>query len=203
MSAPQNFRSSFNGFNREDVVRYLEYINARHHSQMDQLSGELEYMRQQLEQYQSSPMADAEIEALQTQCASLQAQLEDSLSIRRALEARCNGLERELEEAIAAKKHAEEAHSATRCHVEQELEAYRRAERMERLARERAELVYNRTNGILSDATSQVDGVADQIGALADTVMQQLEQLRGIVGTSKDALKSASESLYGLRAEEE
>ena len=178
MSAPQNFRTSFNGFNREDVVRYLEYLNARHHSQMEQMNGELEYLRQQLEQYQDSPMVANEIEALQAQCASLQAQLEDSLSIRRALEARCNGLERELE-------------------------AYRRAERMERLARERAELVYDRTNGILADATARVDGVADQIGTLADTVMEQLEQLRSVVGTSKDALKSAADSLYGLRAEEE
>ena len=196
MAAPQNFRTSFNGFNREDVVRYLEYINARHHSQTEQLSSEIEYLRQQLDQYQSGPMVTDEIDALQTQCASLQAQLEESLSIRRALEARCNGLERELEEAIAAKKQAEEAHSATCCHVEQELEAYRRA-------RERAELVYDRTNGILADATAQVDGVADQIGSLADTVMEQLEQLRSVVGTSKDALKSAASSLYGLRSEEE
>ena len=28
MSTPQNFRSAFNGFNREDVVHYLEYISA-------------------------------------------------------------------------------------------------------------------------------------------------------------------------------
>ena len=203
MSAPQNFRTSFNGFNREDVVRYIEYLNSRHRSQMDQLGGELDYLRHQLEQYQNGPTAAAELEALQAQCASMQAQLEESLSIRCALEARCNGLERELEEAVAARKEAEQAHSATRCHIEQELEAYRRAERMERMARERAELVYSRTNGILADATAQVDGVADQIGALADTVMQQLEQLKGVVGTSKDALKSAAGSLYGLRPEEE
>ena len=203
MSAPQNFRTSFNGFNREDVVRYLEYINTRHNSQLEQLSSENEYLRQQLDQYQDAPVATDEIEALQAQCAALQAQLEDSLSIRRALEARCNGLERELEEALAAKAQAEEAHTAVRCNVEQELEAYRRAERMERLARERAELVYDRTNGILADATARVDGVADQIGTLAGTVMEQLEQLRGVVGASKDALKSAADSLYSLRAEEE
>ena len=203
MSAPQNFRTSFNGFNREDVVRYLEYLNSKHHAQVNQLTGEADYLRHQLEQYQDGPTVAAEIEALQTQCASLQTQLEESLSIRKALEARCNGLQRELDEAVAAKRQAEEAHSATRCHVEQELEAYRRAERTERLARERAALVYDRTNGILADATAQVDGVADRIGDLADTVMQQLEQLRGVVGSSKEALKSASESLYSLRPEEE
>ena len=38
MSAPQNFRSAFNGFNREDVVRYLEYINTKHTTQVNQLN---------------------------------------------------------------------------------------------------------------------------------------------------------------------
>ena len=38
MSAPQNFRTSFNGFNREDVVHYLEYLNSRHQAQVDMLS---------------------------------------------------------------------------------------------------------------------------------------------------------------------
>jgi hypothetical protein len=33
--------------------------------------------------------------------------------------------------------------------------------------------------------------------------MEQLEQLRSVVGTSKDALRSAANSLYGLRSEEE
>ena len=202
MSAPQNFRTSFNGFNREDVVRYLEYLNSKHHAQMNQLSGEVDYLRHQLEQYQDEPTIAAEMDALRTQCASLQAQLDESLSIRKALEARCNGLDAELAEAIAAKKQAEEAHTASYCHVEQELEAYRRAERMERMARERAEQVYSLTNGILADASAQVDGVADQIGNLADTVMLQLEQLKGVVGSSKEALKSASESLYSLRPEE-
>jgi len=202
MSAPQNFRTSFNGFHREDVVRYLEYINAKHHAQVNQLTGEAEYLRQQLELSQARSAAVGELEALEARFASVQEQLEESISIRRALEARCSGLEKELEEAIAAKIQAEEAHSAIRCNVAQELEAYRRAERMERLARERAQQVYHLTNGILADATAQVDGVADEIGTLADTVMQQLEQLKAVVGHSKTALQSASESLYSLRPEE-
>ena len=38
MATPQSFRSAFNGFNREDVVHYLEYLNAKHASQLDQLN---------------------------------------------------------------------------------------------------------------------------------------------------------------------
>ena len=41
----QTFRSALNGFNREDVVRYLEYINAQHTTELNQLRSELEYLR--------------------------------------------------------------------------------------------------------------------------------------------------------------
>ena len=41
----QTFRSALNGFNREDVVRYLEYINAQHAAELNQLRSELEYLR--------------------------------------------------------------------------------------------------------------------------------------------------------------
>ena len=45
MAAPQNFRASFNGFNREDVVHYLEYINAKHSNQISQLTAENQELR--------------------------------------------------------------------------------------------------------------------------------------------------------------
>ena len=48
MSAPQNFRTAFNGFNREDVVRYLEYINNKHNSLVNQLNEENAALRAQL-----------------------------------------------------------------------------------------------------------------------------------------------------------
>ena len=45
MAAPQNFRSAFNGFNREDVVHYLEYINAKHTQLVNQLTSENQELR--------------------------------------------------------------------------------------------------------------------------------------------------------------
>ena len=45
MEQPNQFRASFNGFNREDVVRYMEYINSKHAAQVAQLTNELEYLR--------------------------------------------------------------------------------------------------------------------------------------------------------------
>ena len=200
MSAPQNFRSAFNGFNRDDVVKYLEYINSRHHAQVNQLTGENEYLRQQLEAAQAAPGAQEELQRLQELCASQQVELEELRAVRTAMEARCSGMEQELEE---AQRKAEEAQSTAQCGVAQELEAYRRAERMERQARERSEQIYRQTNSVLADATVQLEDATGGIFQLADQVMGQLEQLRSAVERSKQALKNASDTMYAIRPQEE
>ena len=70
MAAPQNFRTAFNGFNREDVVHYLEYINTKHTTQVNQLTSENEELRSQLEQ---CPQEDCreQIDALEARWAEL------------------------------------------------------------------------------------------------------------------------------------
>ena len=45
MAAPQNFRSAFHGFNREDVVNYIEYLNNRYTAQLEQLNNQLQESR--------------------------------------------------------------------------------------------------------------------------------------------------------------
>lgn len=42
MSGIQNFRSSIHGFNRKDVVNYIEYMNNKHNSQVEQLNSQLQ-----------------------------------------------------------------------------------------------------------------------------------------------------------------
>lgn len=41
MASVHNFRSALNGFNREDVVHYIEFINNRSKSQLEQMQGQL------------------------------------------------------------------------------------------------------------------------------------------------------------------
>ena len=48
MSAAMNFRSAFNGFNREDVVKYIEYLNTKHSNELAQLTSENEELRAKL-----------------------------------------------------------------------------------------------------------------------------------------------------------
>ena len=42
MADIHNFRSSFRGFNRQDVVNYIEFINNKHNSELEQLKNQLQ-----------------------------------------------------------------------------------------------------------------------------------------------------------------
>ena len=186
MAAPQNFRTSFNGFNREDVVHYLEFINAKHTAQVNQLTAENEELREKLE---AQPEEDL-VASLQEECASLRAQLEEALAEKVALEERCAQLEEQQSQSVS--EDVAPSPSA-------ELEAYRRAERAEREARERADLVYYQANGVLTEATAKVDGIAAEITDMADQVMSQLTQLQVAVSSSKQALQDAASIMNIIR----
>ena len=162
--AAQQFRSAFRGFNREDVVHYIEYLNNQHNAVVEQLNNQL----------QNAPKTNTVNEELQAQLTA-------------ALE-RCAQLEAQLAAMPAAVSTTEE-----------ELEAYRRAERTERIARERAELVYHQVNGILADATAKVDGVASEIGTVAEQVMPLLYQLQAAVSGSKQTLQDAASTMYAIK----
>ena len=179
MNAPMNFRGAFNGFNREDVVHFIEYLNARHAAEVNQLQAELDLLRNRAA---SAPVDDhreelaaalAENEALKVQIVSLQARL--------------------TEAAAAA------AVPAVPSSTDRELEAYRRAERTERVARERAELVYHQVNGVLADASVKVDEAYGRIDGLTQQVTAQLSQLQEAVTASRQALSDAAATLYTIR----
>ena len=182
MTMPQNFRSAFNGFNREDVVHYIEYINARHNTEVNQLKAELNLLRNQ-----QTDIPD--VATLEEELASLRAE-------RDALLAKVTKLE---EQATAPAP----AVAAPAFSAEQELETYRRAERMERLARERAEQVYHQANAALADATVKVDAAALQISQMSDAVLTQLNGLQSAVNNSKQALTDAAATMYAIRPTQE
>ena len=63
MAETHRFRSAFRGFNREDVVHYIEFLNAKHTAQVNQLTSEVEFLRQQLERCQAEAPAETPAEA--------------------------------------------------------------------------------------------------------------------------------------------
>lgn len=222
-----DFRSAFHGFNREDVVHYLDYLNKKHDEVLSQLTSEAEALRQKLEN-----VADpAETESLKARCDQLESSLSAAEEEKKALREQADALREELKQAREELKQTQEALSSTQTALsgaqealrqaqadreadrarfganqtrqELELEAYRRAERAERMARERADQVYRQTNGVLADATVKVEEAAEQIANISDHVMSQLDLLRSAVNGSKQALADAAAGLYSLKPKEE
>lgn len=151
MSGVQNFRSAIGGFNRQDVVQYIEYINNKHKTEIEQLNTQLQTAREALEQ--QKPAVDAD---------ELRKQLEEA-------QARCAELEAQL-----AGQSQQEAPAKTG----DELEAYRRAERAERLARERASQIYAQANAALADATVKMEAASDSMSEMTEQFTQQLQQTK-------------------------
>ena len=74
MAAVQNFRTALGGFNREDVVRYIEYINNKHNSELEQLNTQLQTAKEALAQADNTELL-ARLETAEARCAELEALL--------------------------------------------------------------------------------------------------------------------------------
>ena len=222
MANSQNFRSAFNGFNREDVVHYLEYLNSKHTTLINQLSEEAETLRQKLSLAAEAISCDSaraeRITALEQELEELRQQRDNALQAAETAEAECASLREQLAAVLAAEAEAREKCAQLEAQLQtkntqtavfssstamKELEAYRRAERIERMAQERADQIYRKTNGVLAEASVMVDQVAADIGGAADQVVQQLQMLQQTVTGSKQALKDAAAVMYAIRPEAE
>lgn len=200
MAASYNFRTGFNGFNREDVVHYIEFINTKHTTQINQLKTDLAAAQQENAALRAKPAQDPQVleqlEALNDKCAQKELRIEE--------------LRKALEEATAQRDAAQQELAAAKAQLanqpqyrnNDELEAYRRAERVERQAKERSDAMYQRANSVLADATTKVDDTASQVAVIADQVTAQLQALQSAVSGSKAALKDAATTLYAIRPED-
>ena len=189
--AQQSFRSALNGFHREDVVRYIESLNAQHAAEINQLNSELAFLRNKADQEPAAPVAVAAPENDEL--------IEQQAARIRELFDRCKEQDAQIEKLQADLDQALQQQISYKSRVEEELEAYRRAERIERMARERAEQMYNQANAILADATIKVDETAALIGQMSDKVMGELSELQNTVSSSKQALRDAATAMYSIR----
>ena len=180
MASAQNFRSALHGFNREDVVHYIEYLNSKHTGAINQLKSENQTLADELEGLRAQGDLKAECALLREENQQLQQQCED-------LTAEIEKLQAQLEEAQQFAPLAEE-----------ELEAYRRAEKAERAARERARQIYCQATGALADATTQVDDAAEHFKILSQRISAQMSDLQATVERSKNALLGAAATMYTI-----
>ena len=195
MAASYNFRTAFNGFNREDVVHYIEYINSKNTTLVNQLRSDLAAAQQELATLRETPPRDTALEEQVAQLTARITQLEEEILTEQIAksdaEAGLEAMTKQRDDAIAAQ-------SAVKSNSEAELETYRRAERMEREAKERADAMYAQANAIIADASAKVDEAAQHINGIADQVAAQLSVLQNAILDSKNALQDATASMYNI-----
>ena len=207
MAEQQLFRTAFNGFNRDDVVQYIEELNARHAAEVNQLNADLQYLQEKLDALEAvcpendipmmgEPMNDNSdlVEELEAKLAEAEDAAKTAKAQLDAQKAENLRLQVLLDAALARQNEA---------HNNAELDTYRRAERVERDARNRARMVSDKANAALSDATNKVDETAIQISELTDAAMQQLKQLQLAISGSKQVLRDTATVLYSIRPEDE
>ena len=207
MAEQQLFRTAFNGFNRDDVVQYIEELNARHAAEVNQLNADLQYLQEKLDALESAcpdrdvPMMGEPVNVdsglvnkLETKLAEAEAAARTAKSQLEDQKAENLRLQVLLDAALARQN---EANNTV------ELDTYRRAERVERDARNRAREVSDKANAALSDATNKVDETAIQISELTEAAMQQLRQLQLAISGSKQILRDTATVLYSIRPEDE
>ncbi len=193
-----NFRSAFNGFNREDVVHYIDYLNTTHENLVRQLQADLANAHQEPEII-TIPQDNSELESLREQCAQQETLLAAVNAEKEALMNRCV----QLEAALAANKDASAVIPAAKtplnAYTDEELAAYRRAERVEREANDRAQGIYRQVKTLLGNATSQTNVAVSNLDDIAEQINNQLSELRTSLLNSKDYLEQTAADFLAMQ----
>ena len=144
--AQQTFRSAFNGFNREDVVSYIEYLNAQHAAEINQLHSELNFLRNKAsEEAPAEPATNEADELIEQQAARI-----------RELFDRCKEQEQQIAKLNADLEQAAQHQNTYKSHAEEELEAYRRAEHTREMRYANHQLQQRRTDFLLRNRRSRI-----------------------------------------------
>ena len=138
MTVDRNFRAAINGFNRSDVVNYIEECSIHHERTLRQLREENARLRSDLEKVQAEKAA---LEARQAPPAEPEPTPEPAA---------------EPETPSPVEKASSDA----------ELAAYRRAEAVERAARGRAAALCRQVNEIVDSASRKFESSRGDVNAL-------------------------------------
>ncbi len=184
----ENFRSALHGFNRTDVVQFIQAQTTEHEKALRLLREENARLQEALE------AARAEAEELTSQKEALAAELEAAKQPVNTPAPAVIPLDAPIASAASV------VAAAPTNFDELELAAYRRAEMTERMARERATASAERMKTIFAQADKKLSLTSQDFATLVDTfrsdfekVQQVLTTAQGIVDESSAGLKAAAE----------
>lgn len=169
-----SFRSSLHGFNRVDVIDFLEKLSASHETELRERDEELRILREELADAKSAvELAQAEIDLL-----------------------------RLGEETAPDEEPAPQPEEPVRPDPRMELEAYRRAERYEREAKARAEKLCAdacdavRQAGVqMEDRQTRLYSVTDALDADFAALQAAVSEILGEMSNTRDRLSRMEQDL--------
>lgn len=209
----QNFRSAFHGFNRDDVVHYLETMSNQHTIALNQLQDDLKHAEEERDQFWEALSAKtAEAAELEAKLAELNEALDAATDPTPSVDAELYAsLQAEnavltqtvaaLEAQIAEMKGTEGAPAAPDEDCSRELAAYRRAEQVERQARARAAQLCDQVNGLMADLTARMTENSSEMDAAAEAMGKALDALQAALDNSQSALQDGAKSLMSMRVD--
>lgn len=202
----QNFRSALHGFNRDDVVRFLEQNTIQHEQDLHQKEAEINRLQTELDEANEAIKVMTEENArLHELIAGTNQQDEATVQIEDAFEFEVPGdnsepadpLDAPITPAIADQTPPEEREEITKM----ELNAYRRAEMTERIARERAAAVYDQISNVFEQSSVKLTDTHQDMDIMAATIQENLRQLeamldnlRAVYAETNDAFRSVSDN---------
>lgn len=198
MSDFSKFRTAVSGFNRTDVVNYIESTSIEHQKALRKLTDERDKLaaenarlqteqaelQQRLEQAQADNDALSEqVNTLAQEGAELAEQLKKSEEARQELLARPVPQPAEPEEPTPQPEEPETENEPDEpvqepSLTEKELTAYRRAEQTERNAAVRARRIYAQLSNLCEDARTRYMDSGEEIAALAADLSTGLSRLQ-------------------------
>ena len=162
MAETQRFRAAFNGFNRDDVVNYIEYLNNRYTAQLEQLNN-------QLQEANGAVSAD--------EVANLQAQLDAALQRCAELEEKLNAKEATVSKELEAYRRAEEAERKAHKRAN---EIYAQAQAVLADATSMAEAAAEEFNQVAERTTQQLKEYQTSISATVNSFKAAASSLNAV-----------------------
>lgn len=206
------FRNALHGFNRDDVVSYIESTAKQHEEELSQLREQNTRLHRQLDEandtiarLQVNAQVQQELEAANLRVSELLQEnqelaervrsLEDSLAAAPSVSEAPEVVTQDLTEPIPAINEVLPVEVApSKDYTELELAAYRRAELAERVARERAADVYREVSAVFQHANTKMDGGRQDLEQMTRTIQADVNQLMNILAGIRSAYDEAEVS---------
>lgn len=187
MTYTDNFRTAMRGFNRSDVVQFIQRLTADHEQTLRSLREENERLTRSLEAAQTDlEAAVAEKSVLEEQLLALGEQPE----AENTAPAAPTSLDAPIAPAEGMPANVDEL----------ELAAYRRAELAERLARERAAAADAQMRALFEQTREKLTFATGDFGTVLDAFQENFDRLRQVIQSAQGVLTESGESVKAVES---